>query len=88
MCFVGFLHDATGDYALAFYVAGAAIAAAGVICLPMRMLSKCSKTIEKQADSDVVCFDVEEAIKLGSMRQMRQLDSKEYVKVANGDNIS
>ena len=69
-------------------MAGAAIAAAGAICIPMRMLANCSKTIEKQVDSDVVCFDVEDAIKLGSMRQMKQLDSKDYIQVVCDDKDS
>ncbi len=37
----GFLFDVTGDYEVAFYVAGAAIATAGLICLPLRMVSRC-----------------------------------------------
>ena len=35
------LYDITGDYDLAFYVAGASMAAAGVICLPLRIFKKC-----------------------------------------------
>ncbi|ELT98460.1 hypothetical protein CAPTEDRAFT_177636 [Capitella teleta] len=52
----GFLYDVTGTYDLAFYVAGASIATAGLICLPLRMLSQCTDTkdlvdlAEKQSD--------------------------------------
>ena len=38
---IGFLFDVTGTYDLAFYTAGAAIASAGIICLPLRFIQRC-----------------------------------------------
>ncbi len=38
------MFDATGAYEVTFYVAGAAIATAGVICLPLRVFGKCEGT--------------------------------------------
>ena len=49
----GFLHDVTGDYAMAFYVAGAAIAASGLICLPIRMVAQCTTTGHTVIETDV-----------------------------------
>ena len=49
---VGVLYDVTGEYDPAFYMAGAAIAMAGVICLPLRFLSRCEAAREGQHHSE------------------------------------
>ena len=40
-CLAGFFFDSTGSYEVTFYVAGSAIVAAGLICLPLRFLWHC-----------------------------------------------
>lgn len=39
----GSLADQTGDYSITFYIAGASLAMAGIICIPLRRISKWEK---------------------------------------------
>ena len=41
LLFLGLLYDITQEYTLAFYVAGATIATAGVICVPLHIIGRC-----------------------------------------------
>ena len=38
--FTGALSDATGDYRASFYLAGSVIALSGIICIPLRRISR------------------------------------------------
>ncbi|XP_052255650.1 monocarboxylate transporter 12-B-like isoform X2 [Dreissena polymorpha] len=44
---IGALFDATGDYTVSFYLAGAVIAASGLCCLPLRRVSRWEKRREQ-----------------------------------------
>ena len=47
--FPGLLYDWTGNYNISFYSAGAALALAGVICLPLRRVARWQKQKELEA---------------------------------------
>jgi len=44
----GWLYDITGEYSASFYVAGACLALAGIICLPLRKIARWQKRKEDE----------------------------------------
>ncbi len=62
------LFEITGDYDVAFYIAGAAIAISGLVCMPLRMLGKCQNVDfedDEGRDPDSDADDI--AVKLNLM---------------------
>ena len=60
------MYDITGDYDVAFYVAGAAILIAGVICLPLRIFRRC---IRNKENSDTTLTEDELALVAQSIQR-------------------
>ena len=56
----GFLYDLTGDYEVAFWVAGITIAAAGVICLPLRVFRRCEGADRRRNGEHAITLSEEE----------------------------
>jgi len=55
----GFLFDLTGHYAVAFWVAGASIAGAGLICIPLRTFRKCESTSARSGEPAITLSEEE-----------------------------
>ncbi|KAK3601160.1 hypothetical protein CHS0354_019159 [Potamilus streckersoni] len=49
----GVLSDHTGNYRASFYIAGASIALAGLICFPLRRIARWEKNRNEQGSESV-----------------------------------
>ncbi|XP_045207404.2 monocarboxylate transporter 13-like isoform X2 [Mercenaria mercenaria] len=58
-CGIGALFDATGNYLASFYLAGVVICLSGLICLPLRRLSRWEKAREDKKMEDQKKNDIE-----------------------------
>lgn len=48
----GTLADISGDYSITFYMAGASLALAGIICFPLRRISRWEKSRDQTINKD------------------------------------
>jgi hypothetical protein len=46
------LADKSGDYSITFYMAGASLALAGIICFPLRRISRWEKSKDQTINKD------------------------------------
>lgn len=66
----GNLYDTTGRFDLTFYTAGSSIIAAGVICLPLRLMSQCAQKHSNKKQGEALNEKC-----ISSLEHLRQMDS-------------